>query len=121
MLFNTYLHPKISFQYSTGDHYSYESSSLILTSTSLLSLEGIGGLVIKGYIDCHFYEFRNLHDVYQCFEDEAKKLCASAVFDFSLNPIPMFNTNSINAQNPGILATGMAVCFPENPPENCTC
>merc|ERR1712037_243680 len=73
--------------YSTGDHYSYESSSLILTSTSLLSLEGIGGLVIKGYIDCHFYEFRNLHDVYQFFEDEAKKLCASAVFDFSLNPI----------------------------------
>ena len=35
--------------------------------------------------------------------------------------IPMFNANSNNAWNPGILATGMAVCFPENPPENCTC
>ena len=116
-----YLHPKISFQYSTGDRNSYETSSLILTSTSPFSEGYPEGLVIKGYIDCHFYQFRYLYDVYQCFEDEAKKLCANAVFEFSLNPIPMFNTNSNNAQNPGILATGMAVCFPENPPENCTC
>ena len=120
MLINTYLRPKISFQYSTGE--SYETSSLISTSPFLPFNEGYpDGLVIKGYIDCHFYEFRYLHDVYQCFEEEAKKLCANAVFEFSLNPIPMFNTNSNNAQNPGILATGMAVCFPENPPENCTC
>ena len=121
MLINTYLHPKISFQYSTGDRNSYETSSLILTSTSPFSEGYPDGLVIKGYIDCHFYQFRYLYDVYQCFEDEAKKLCANAVFEFSMNPIPMFNTNSNNAQNPGILATGMAVCFPENPPENCTC
>ena len=53
--------------------------------------------------------------VYQCFEDEAKKLCANIVFEFSLNPIPMFNTNSNNAQNPGILGTGMAVCNPNFP------
>ena len=121
MLFNTYLHPKISFQYSTGDHYSYETSSLILTSISPFGGNTDDLPVIKGYIDCHFYEFRDLYDVYQCFEDEAKKLCANAVFEFSMNPIPMFNTNSNNAQNPSILATGMAVCFPENPPENCTC
>ena len=121
MLINTDLHSKISFQYSTGDHYSYESSSLILTSISPFGGNTDDLPVIKGYIDCHFYQFQYLYDVYQCFEDEAKKLCANAVFEFSMNPIPMFNTNSINAQNPGILATGMAVCFPENPPENCTC
>ena len=91
MLFNTYLHPKISFQYSTGDHYSYESSSLILTSISPFGGNTDDLPVIKGYIDCHFYEFRDLYDVYQCFEDEAKKLCANAVFEFSMNPIPMFD------------------------------
>ena len=73
------------------------------------------GSVLKGYIDCHFYQFQYLYDVYQCFEDEAKKLCANIVFEFSLNPIPMFNANSNNAQNPGILGTGMAVCNPNFP------
>merc|ERR1719273_2623355 len=117
-------------KYSSGcspwgdDRCSYETNKLIVTSTSPFShgfeLEG----AIRGYIDCKINnngQHLSLYNVYKCFEEEAKKLCANIVFEFSLNPIQFFDNG--RSYDPIVLATGMAVCNPELPhlDENCSC
>ena len=96
---------------------------MILTSTSLFS-QGLkpDEVILRGYIDCKFRtDWGNLYNVYQCFEEEAKKMCANIVYEFSLNPI-QYAHNGEN-YDPTILGTGMAVCDPNlsHLDENCTC
>ena len=57
---------------------------------------------------------------YECFEQEAKKLCANIIYEFSLNPMQKLNNGQTYTEGFG---TGMAVCDPNLPhlDETCTC
>ena len=115
------------FQYSSGWGYDpYETNKLIVTSTSRFS-QGfkLNDAILRGYIDCEINQNGMyglyLYNVYECFEEEAKKLCANIVYEFSLNPIQFFDGD--RSYDPFILGTGMAVCDPNlrHLDENCSC